>query len=319
MNPRAFVVASLLLAACYKDKPRTEGPPSNGGAQVAARVDYSATIADPLGFLPVDSEVVIGVDVDQVKKSMFWPPVAARISQAGGSAFTNFKQVCGFDPMETVRAMSLGMKNIGKPTPPEGVLVVHGIDRSALMTCMDKGMKAGGKVQIENDIVTVRSDDGSAVAFAFVDASTVVGVIGPSASSAQLKAVLAAGAPLRSSPAFADLVAKTNLEASGWIVMNGNASVFDQMAQAVGSRPKAAFGSVSVLSGVVMDLHLRLDSPAQAQQLSTMANGQAGMARAMFTKLDITTENADVVVALSMTDQQLTNILQMAGVSLAAP
>jgi len=318
MNSRALVVASLLLTSCYKDKPRTEVPPSNGVPPATARVDYSATIADPLGFLPVDSELVLGVDVDQVKKSMFWPPLAARISQAGGPALTTFQQVCGFDPMQTIRAMSLGIKNLGQKTP-DGVLVVHGVDRGALMACMEKGAQSGGKTQIENGLVTVRSDDGSTVAFAFVDASTIVGVVGPSASAAQLKAVLAAGSPLRSSPAFAELVAKTNLEASGWMVMNGSSSVFDQMAQAVGSRPKAAFGSVSVLSGVAMDLHLRLDTPAQAQQLSTMANQQAGMARSMFTRLDITTENADVVVALAMTDQQLTSILQMAGVSLATP
>ncbi len=318
MHLRAFALASLLLASCYKDKPRTEGPPGNGAPPVAARVDYSATIADPLGFLPLDSELVLGVDVDQVKKSMFWPPLAAKITQAGGSSFTTFKAICGFDPMQTVRAMSLGIKNIGQKTP-DGVMVVHGLDRAALMGCMEKGAKQGGKITIENGIVTVTSDDNSAVAFAFVDASTVVGVIGPTASAGQLKAVLASGVPLRGSPAFADLLAKTNLEASGWMVMNGNSSVFDQMASAVGSRPKAAFGSVSVLSGVAMDLHLRLDSAAQAQQLSTMANNQAGMARSMFTKLDITTDAADVVVQLAMTDQQVSQILQLAGVSLAAP
>jgi hypothetical protein len=319
MHMRAIVVASLLLSSCYKDKPRTEGPPpGNGAPPAAARIDYSATIADPLGFLPLDSELVIGVDVDQLKKSMFWPPVAAKISQAGGSSFTSFKAICGFDPMQTVRAMSLGIKNIGQKTP-DGVLVVHGLDRAALMACMEKGAKSGGKIAIENGIVVITSDDGSAVAFAFVDASTVVGVIGATASAGQLKAVLAAGSPLRGSAAFGELVGKTNLEASGWMVMNGNASVFDQMAGAVGSRPKAAFGSVSVISGVSMDLHLRLDTAAQAQQLSTMANNQAGMARAMFTRLDITTDAADVVVQLAMTDQQLSNLLQMAGVSLAAP
>lgn len=318
MHTRVLLAASLLLASCHDDKSRSTNPPTNGVPPAAARVDYSATIADPLGFLPLDSELVLGVDVDQVRKSMFWPPVAAKISQAGGSSFTTFKQACGFDPMQTVHGMSLGIKNVGQKTP-DGVMVVRGLDRPALMGCMEKGVQAGGKIAIDKGIVTITSDDGSAVAFAFVDASTVVGVIGPTASGAQLKAVLASGSPLRGSPAFADLVAKTNLEASGWMVMNGNSSIFDQMAGAVGSRPKAAFGSVSVLSGVTMDMHLRLDTPAQAQQLSSMANNQAGMARSMFTKLDITTDAADVVVALAMTDQQLTNILQMAGVSLATP
>lgn len=45
MRSSPLVATMVLLAACGSDRP----PP--------IKVDYSATIADPVGFLPVDSEL----------------------------------------------------------------------------------------------------------------------------------------------------------------------------------------------------------------------------------------------------------------------
>lgn len=336
MAQRALLVGLLMVASCYKGGSSggsgTAPPPANNNPAAIRGVDYSATIADPLGFLPVDSEIVLGLDVDQLRKSTFWPPIAAKLSTAGGSELDTFKQICNVDPMASVHSITLGIKNV-KQTTPDGVMVVSGLDRAALMACMEKAAKtADSRTSIQNGIVVItgaKSTGGtglgataandSTVAFAFVDASTVVGVIGPTASRTQLQAVLAAGTPLRSSPAFNALIKLTNLEASLWTMMNGNSSVFDQAAGMLGSRPKAAFGSVNVTSGVAMDMRLRLEDAARATQLQQMISGQVGMARAMFTKLDVTTDDADLVISVSMTDAQITQILQLAGVSLNGP
>ena len=334
MAQRALLLGILMAASCYKGGSSGSGttpPPANTNAAVA-RVDYSATIADPLGFLPVDSEIVLGLDVDQLRKSTFWPPIAAKLSSAGGSGLDSFKQICNVDPMVSVRSVTLGIKNL-KQSTPDGVMVVSGLDRTSLMACMEKATKAPeGRTSIQNGIVVIagaKSTGGtglgataaneSTVAFAFVDASTVVGVMGPSASREQLQTVLAAGTPLRSSPAFTALIKLTNLDASLWTMMNGNSSVFDQAAGMLGSRPKAAFGSVNVTSGMALDMRLRLDDAGRATQLQQMINGQVGMARAMFTKLDVTTDDADLVISAAMTDAQITQVLQLAGVSLNGP
>ncbi|MBA3463951.1 MAG: hypothetical protein H0T46_28600 [Deltaproteobacteria bacterium] len=335
MAQRALLLGILFAASCYKDGGSGGGttpPPANNNPAAVRGVDYSATIADPLGFLPVDSEIVLGLDVDQLRKSTFWPPIAAKLSSAGGSGLDTFKQVCNVDPMTSVRSVTLGVKNV-KQSTPDGVMVVSGLDRVALMACMEKATKtADSRTSIQNGIVVIAgakstggtglgataAGDGT-VAFAFVDASTLVGVIGPTASRTQLQTVLAAGTPLRSSPAFSALIKLTNLEASLWTMMNGNSSVFDQAAGMLGSRPKAAFGSVNVTAGMSLDMRLRLDDAGRATQLQQMINGQVGMARAMFTKLDVTTDGADLVVSASMTDAQITQVLQLAGVSLNGP
>jgi hypothetical protein len=333
MVKRALLVGSLLLTtSCYKDKGSSTTappPPSNTVAQPRVTVDYSRTIADPLGFLPIDSEIVLGLDVEQLRKSPFWVPAAAKLSTAGGNDLAAFKMACGTDPMATVRSITMGIKNLS--ATPDGVMVVSGLDRAALMACMEKAPKTTTTIQNGIVVITSTSAPGagglgapaggaqSTVAFAFVDASTVVGVMGPSASREHLRAVLAAGAPLRSSPAFTEIVKHTDLAASGWMMLNGSSKVFDQAAGALGTRPKAAFGSINVTNGVSMDMRLRLEDAAHATQLAPMIGGQVGMARAMFTKLDITTDDVDLVMSLAMTDAQLTQLLQLAGVTLNGP
>jgi hypothetical protein len=68
-----------------------------------------------------------------------------------------------------------------------------------------------------------------------------------------------------------------------------------------------------------MKMHLRAETATQASQLQTMVGGQVGMARAMFDKLDVTTEDADLVIALAMTETQLSSMMQLLGAQLGGP
>ncbi len=314
MDHRALLVGSLLFAACYKDPGATRtGPRSPDNAVAVKGPDYSATLADPVGFLPVDSELVLALDVDSLRKSPLWPQLAGKLSQATGPALRQFQEACGFDPMTTIHAITIGFKNLKQETP-DGVIVVSGLDRPKLMGCIGKVKPKPGSTEsvvVDGDVILATSSNGGKSAFAFVDASTIVGAIGANVGKPQLMAVLSAGAPLHTSPAFAELLKLTDLEASLWTVMNGSSSIFDQATGALGMRPKAVFGSVNLTAGLTMNVRMRLDSAAQAQQLQQMVSGQIGMARAMFDKLDITTDNADLVVTLAMTEQQLNNIMQM--------
>lgn len=316
MIQRALLVGSVLLGACSSTPAGPTTPPGNTAPPKP--VDYTATVADPLGFLPLDAELVMGLDIDSVRTSPLWPVIAPRITAAAGAQLAAFQQMCGFDPMSTVHRIRLGLKNL-KAEKPEGVIVISGLDRPALMSCLAKA--SNGAALIEGDYVTfdAAKTGGTQAAFAFVDASTVVVALGPTANKAQLKTVLASGAPLRGSPAFTDLLVKTDVEASLWGMMNANSSMFDQLAAGIGTKPKAAFGSVHLGPGMTLNMHIRLDTPAAAQQLSTMVNSQAGMARGFVTKMDITTDAADVVVAVGMDDQQLNALLMMIAPSLGNP
>lgn len=311
----SVVLGSLLLGACSSTPSGKTTTVGNTSAPKAP--DYTATIADPVGFLPLDAELVMGVDVDAVRTSPIWPPLSAKITASAGPQLASFQQMCGFDPMATVHRIRLGIKKLNADKP-EGVIVISGLDRPQLMACLSKSNN--GTALVEGDFVTFdAAKTGTQAAFAFVDASTMVISLGPTANKDQLKGVLAAGAPLRSSPAFGELLAKTDVEGGMWGVMNSNSSIFDQLAAGIGTRPKAVFGSVRLGPGLTANMHMRLDTPAAASQLANMANSQLGMVRGFVTKLDVTTEGADVVMAVAMDDQQLNALIMMAAGQMGNP
>jgi len=319
MIQRALLVGSFLVSsfgACSSGHSGSTTPPGNTAPPKAP--DYAASVADPLGFLPVDSEIVMGLDVDSVRTSALWPHLSSRITATAGPQLAMFQQMCGFDPMATVHRIRLGLKNL-KAEKPEGVIVITGLDRPQLMACMAKA--GNGAAVIEGDYVTfdAAKTGGTQAAFAFVDASTAVVTLGASANKDQLKAVLASGMPLRKSPAFMQLLTQTDVEASLWGMMNANSSIFDQLAAGIGTKPKAMFGSVRLNPGMTINMHVRLDTADAAQKLATMANNQVGMAKGFVTKLDITTEAADVVVAVGMDDQQLNSLIMLVAGQLGSP
>lgn len=310
MSPRALVVGLLLVGACFKSGGSVVGStPSN--KRGPAVPDYSATIADPVGFLPIDSEVVISIDAEQLRRSPVWAMLEPKLLAAAGNDLQMFRTVCGFDPVTSIRGITIGIKNLKQETP-DGVLVVTGLDRQRLTACMAKAQGDGTVTVTTEGIVTIapESKDDSPVTFGFVDATTAVLMIGPATTPAGFGAVLSGGAPLRTSAAFIELFGRVNLEAAMWTVLNGNSSVFEQAAS-LGVKPKAIVGSVKLEVGLDADLRVRLSTPAEATQIATMAQGQLGMASGFFEKLEVVADGTDVMVVGVMTDEQLRNMMSM--------
>ncbi len=320
---RLLLAGVLLVTACYRSAGcggAGGGTPSNkAGGRTA--VDYSATIADPVGFLPIDSEVVLSLDAEQLRRSPVWPMLETKLLAAAGRDLMLFKTVCGFDPVTSIRGITIGIKNLKQDTP-DGVLVVSGLDRVRLTGCMDKARQQGDKaVEVApNGTVTIAAEGAgdSPVMFAFVDDSTVVAMIGPATTSATFSAALASGVPLRKSPAFGELMGRINVESALWTVINGNSSVFEQTA-ALGVKPKAIVGSLLLANGMDANVRVRLSSPQEAQQLSTMAQGQLGMASGFFDKLEVTADGTDVAVHAVMSDAQLQNMLSLVNNMVGSP
>jgi hypothetical protein len=323
MRHRLLLAGVFLLGSCFKSSGSGSG---SGGATPSNKtgrsgVDYSATIADPVGFLPIDSEVVLSLDAEQLRRSPVWSMLETKLLAAAGPDLQMFKAVCGFDPVTSIRGITIGIKNLKQDTP-DGILVVSGLDRARLTACMDKARQQGDQaVQVAADGTVTIAAEGAGdtpVVFGFVDASTAVAMIGPATSSSAFAAALAAGSPLRKSPAFGELIGRVNLESALWTVINGNSSVFEQAA-ALGMKPRAIVGSVSLASGLDASVRIRLSTPQEAQQITTMAQGQLGMATNFFEKLEVTADGTDVAVLAVMTDAQVQNMLSIANGMLGNP
>jgi hypothetical protein len=238
------------------------------------------------------------------------------MEKAAGS-LAEFKAACGFDPLEAIKSVSLGMKGLGG-NQPDGSIVVHGLDKGKSMACLDKAKaeaaKKGTEITVDGDVFSVKDKEGQTTVWSFVNSDTLLGVVGPNASKDTLLAAAKGGSTLKSSQTFVDMYSKINTKDSLWLLVNGNAPFMAKAAQA-GVKPKAVFGSINVTDGLTVDLRIRLGSPDEATQLVNMAKGQTNnpQVKSMFDKLDVTADGADAKIAIAMSNAKLQQLIGMVG------
>jgi hypothetical protein len=315
--------ALLFAGACKKDEAKKDTPATGTSGEKGTTAEASgmgkAQVAtgDDLSLLPVDSEVVMGLNFAQLQTSELWKQFVEPQLMKGDvqQKLGEFKAKCGFDPMSAIKSVSVGMKGVGGDSP-DGVVVVHGVDKTKTLDCFDKmkdeAAKEGDVITRDGDVVTIKSSGGETIGLTFVNASTAVAVVGPNASVDGVKKAAAGGSTLKTSPAFVDMYSKIKTNDSLWMLVNGNSKAFDKAAQ-MGIKPKAVFGSINVTDGLTLDVRVRLDSADQAAQMANMARGQAQAMMSMVDKLDITNEGADVKVALILSTQKLQGLIKQFG------
>ncbi len=326
----APMIALGLVGACKKDEKKTETPapgepktaekapekaadkPAGQTAQAMPSVNANA---DDLALLPVDSEIVMGLNFSQLQQSSLWKKFVEPQMMKGDTQkkLAEFKDKCGFDPMSAIKSLSMGLKGVGGTDKPDGVVVVHGPDKTKVMACLDKmkeeAAKDGSTIEKDGDVVNIKSKSGENFAFTYVSDDTLVGVIGANSNTAGVKAAASGNSALKTSPAFVEMYSKIQTGDSLWLLMNGNSKAFDKAAQ-LGFKPKAVFGSVNVSDGLTLDLRVRLDTPDQATQLANMAKGQVAQFQKMVDKMDIAADAADVKVSLALSTQKLEALIQ---------
>jgi hypothetical protein len=303
-----------ILAACYHD------PAPAPVASPPARVPHvNPAVHDPLGYLPVDSEIVLSVDASQLRASGLWKQLEPVVSAKAGDALARLRTQCGVDPLRSIRQIALGFKGLGDQPGPSGVFVVRGLDRTALMACLDRLVGTDPRVTIGNGVVTVKgAPDANPAAFTFTGASTLVAVISPTASPEELAAVIKRGTPLRGSPAFVEMLGRIQTQRTAWFALNGSSNVFDKMAT-LGFRPKLVSGSVDLSNGFTGAVRIRLDSEDSARNLAGLGQAQLGAARALVEDIELTSEDTDVVLRVVMSQAQLDAIAGMLGAFTGGP
>jgi len=319
-----WLVAALALGvsvgACKKDEKKPAGDTAAAGSTAGTASGGGAAAkagASDLDLLPVDSEVVLGINFAQVQQSALWkkfvePQLMKDDTQ---KKLAEFKDKCGFDPLTAVTSVSVGLKGVGADTP-DGIIVAHGADKGKMIGCLEKmkpeAEKDGDTVTIDGDVVTVKTKDGTSVAMTFANDSTLVLGIGANGTPDAVKAAAAGNSALKSSPTFVDMHSKINTKDSLWLLMNGNSKAFDQAA-AMGFKPKAVFGSLNVTDGLSMDLRIRVDSPDQAASLTNMAKGQLAAVQGMVDQVDVANEGPDVKLTVAISATKLEQLVAQFG------
>ena len=293
------VLGPLALGACFR------GGSSDGAAAGGARGRAPGGSGDELAFLPVDAELVVGLDARQILASPLWRHFQPRIMKWIGKSVQDFRAACGYDPLAALRGMTLGIK---LAEPIDGVFVVRGLPRDQTIACVGRAL-AQTQLKIEGGIITVPGDGpGNLPAvMAFADATTLV----IATSRGGLDAALAAGAPLRRSRAFSELWALVDARRAMWGIVNGAARAFDSLS-ALGVRPRAVFGSVGLAGGLSLTGRMRLGTPDEATQLASLGQAQAGALQSMADKVEVGADGPDVTLHVELTAEQIDSLAGIA-------
>jgi hypothetical protein len=317
-------VLAISLGSLIACKKKEEAKPTGGSAPTkdsvapgAKQVDTPAAPAGgDLGLIPVDSEIVLGINWSQLQGSPLWKQFVEPEMKKDSefiSNIENFKTRCGFDPMTAVKTVSIGMKGLGGDMP-EGIMVLNGLDKAKSLACVDKwqeeAAKEGTTISKDGDVVLAKDKSGEGGGLTFLSDTRALVVFGKAVDVAAVKKAATGGSTLSTSPAFVEMHGKIAKDQSLWFLANGNSKIFED-AQQLGLRPKAVFGSLNVTDGLSADVRARLDSPDQATQTVANFKGQVDAMKGMVDKLDFTADGADVKLSAAASVQKLQSLMKM--------
>ena len=279
------------------------------------QTNTATATGDDLALLPADSEMVLGINFAQLQQSALWKQYAPALMNKIEGKLAEFKAECGFDPFEAVKSVSMGMKGLGPIQTPDGAVVIHGLDKTKAMACLDKAKaKADASFTVDGDVIIAKDKKGETTAFTFVNDSTLLGTMGNAGTKDAVLALAKGGQTLKNSQTFVEMYSKVNAGDSLWFLLNGNSPMFKQMG-AMGVKPKAIFGSINVTDGLTMDMRMRLDTPDSATSFAAMAKAgvSSPQVKQFIDKLEITSEGTDVRVSAAISGPKLQQIAAMAG------
>jgi hypothetical protein len=293
------------------------------GAAVPAFAQPKKAATDDLSLLPVDSEMVMGLDFQQLQTSALWKQfVEPQLGKASvKKQFDDFKTKCNVDAMKVVTKIAIGVKGLGSDKP-DGVIVAHGVPKAKLVTCYPKlvaDKKADVEITRDGDILIIKEKGkAESAAFTFLDDSTALFAFGTIGTKDGITKIAKGTSALKTSAAFVEFYKKTSTTDTLWMIMNGNSKAFDQLAS-MGIKPKAVYGSVNVTKDLNVDMRMRLGSADEAKNLANMFNGQIKQFAAMFDKIEVKADGADMRVAIMLTDAKLKALAKQFGGMMGKP
>lgn len=312
-----LVAAALaLVVGCH------HGPKESTPTNKAPTPDYSKAADDVLGFLPADADFVLGVDMVHLRASPLWQKYEPHLVKFVKEQFDKLGGWCGEDPavaIKKVERVTGAIKAVGS-NKVKGVLVVRGLDPGPSLECMvTQTQKHGGTATRDRGVVVVSypQSPGEQVAFGAAGPTTAVMQFDQVVSHDSLTALLVAGTPLRSSQAFMTLFNRREPTAAMWGMANGNAKVFDELAQI--GRPKSLDGTLTVTDKFSFVVRMTMASPDEAARLGAEIDKAKAMAGAFVERFESRIEGTLVSINVVMTEAQVLNILKMLGGAMGGP
>ena len=126
----ASMVTAMGLVACGGKTTTTTTTVGGSLPKAAAKED--------LAYLPVNSDVVATIDAAGMRSSALYGRFAPKLLGEISNEMGEFKKRCGFDPMDKLSALTVGVRpSASSDKMPAGVVVVHGFAESDLNKCYE--------------------------------------------------------------------------------------------------------------------------------------------------------------------------------------
>jgi hypothetical protein len=330
------IAGGLACAACKKEEKKTDqksgsGPVSNavGGGPAEAPAP-SAQLGGPVGaqgldrmlaIVPVESEIVFGLDFDRLRASALVGGFMDQLTQMNNKNMGfDMKAECGIDASKLATTAVFGMR-MKSENDVSIAGVIGGVPKAQMVPCFqkakDKMEKQGAKVTLDGNYTFLASEQNGKKSYAgmtFIDDSTMIMKAGMDpVDKAALDKMMTAkvGDGLSGSTEFMGMVKATNTKATIWALVNGQAA----MLQKAPIKFKSAFGSIDITDGVVADGRLRMNSPQEATKLAQAFGAQIGQLKGMglAETAEATADGADLKVKVTMKKEHVDKLKQMMG------
>ena len=284
------------------------GTPAAGGGGAAGG---AAAAAGATGFavFPGDSQLLVGINFGALRSSPMWTKSKDQVEAGLPPELKQLKAECGFDPVSELQTVIFA----GSPQKEDGVLVVKGLKRATVKGCIDKIAAKGEKVSAtEEGNITSFNFDGEQATGAWMDDTTLV--LAPKKDKAYVESRLAGTGGLNDASPLMGLLKSADTNASVYFVADLSGA---------GAMPvpgaKGVFGSLKITDGLAIDAGGRFDTADNAKGAHTMATQMMAMGKQKvpmlakyIDKAKLTQKDSDVIVQLTLTEAELTELQGMA-------
>lgn len=321
----SVVILGSALVACDKGKGGSGGGGGAKGTEGASAIaPAQGGLKRALAAMPKETDIVLGLDFQSMRKSAVFKKYEPQIMEKAAKGLEEFKQKCGFDPMEKLTGAIVGLQpNPGGEGLDGGTFFVRGFEKGPAIECIKKlaAEKAaeGETANIDGDYIEYLENGVPKFRALFIDDTTALAIMtGPEqfADKAALQAAAAAkeGDGLTASAAFVKLLDEVKTGSSLWFLMNGNAKFIPP---GLPFKLKAVFGWVNVGGGVDGESRARMED-------NEAAAAMVGMYRMAVKELEktpagkfigsvkVSSSGPDVVAAYKFDQKQIDEMVEMA-------
>jgi hypothetical protein len=324
-----FVLPVAVAAALFAcDKGKSGGGGGGGGATGAAGASAISPaqggLKRALAAMPKETDIVIGIDFQQLRKSAVFKKYEPQIMEKVGKDLAEFKQKCGFDPMEKLTGVLMGVRPSAGGGLENGTFFVRGFEKGPAIDCIKKAAaeKAaeGQAATIDGNYIELTENGQPSFRALFIDDTTALVIMTGEkqfADKAALEAAAAAkdGDGLTASAAFVKLLDEVKTGSSVFMVMNGNASFMQN--NPLPFKIKAVFGWVNVSGGVDGESRIRMEDADGASAMVgfyKMGVDQIKQTPAgkFIDSVKVSSKGSDVVATFKFDQKQIDEMVEMA-------